>query len=204
MKKYLLLGIFALMGAATSLMAAVNNGEQAPGFTLNTPDGKEVSLSEYAGHWVILEWVNPGCPFVVKFYDPGVMQKWQKKAQSKSSGDSKVVWLSINSTTPSNGDYLSNEQTLQYIKDKKVKSTWLMDESGDVGRAYGATNTPQMFLINPEGVVVYQGAIDSIRSASSADIERAENYIMAALKSALKGEEIATPRTRPYGCTVKY
>lgn len=203
MKIFPLTAIAAFFTAVISLPAAVANGEQAPGFTLQTPGGETVSLSDHAGKYVILEWVNPGCPFVQKFYDAGAMQRFQEEAQSMG-GDAEVVWLSINSTAPSQKDYLSAEDSQKYIKDKDVKSTWLLDPSGDVGRAYGATNTPHLYLINPEGKVVYQGAIDSIRSADAKDIERAENYILLALEASLDGREIETPRTRPYGCTMKY
>lgn len=203
MKRLLHFALTFCAAAAVSLSAAVNNGDQAPGFTLETPGGKKVSLSDYEGDYVILEWVNPGCPFVQKFYDAGAMQRFQKEAQAMGD-DVDVVWLTINSTSPNSSDYLSPEETEKYFAEKDVKSIWLLDPKGEVGRAYGATNTPNMYIVNPEGEVVYQGAIDSIRSANPDDIEKADNYVMLALEAALNDEEIATPRTRPYGCTMKY
>lgn len=181
------------------LAAQVENGDAAPDFTLPDPGGKEYSLSDYRGKFVVLEFVNPGCPFVVKFYDVGKMQEFQKKAAGKG-----VSWLLINSTTPRHRDYMTPAETLEYIDSRKVKVPWLMDPEGDVARAYGALRTPEMFLICPEGTVLYQGAIDSIRSANPEDIDRAENYILAAIDHALQGKAIPTARTRPYGCTIKF
>ncbi len=203
MKRFPLTVIAAFFSAIMSLSAGVANGEQAPDFTLKTPGDEAVSLSDHAGKYVVLEWVNPGCPFVQKFYNAGAMQRFQEQAQSMG-GEAEVVWLSINSTAPSQKDYLSPEESRKYVEEKDVKSTWLLDPSGDVGRAYGATNTPHLFIINPEGKVIYQGAIDSIRSADAKDIDRADNYVMLALKASLDGREIETARTRPYGCSMKY
>lgn len=197
----LFLSIILLL--AGPLSAGVNNGDSAPGFTLSTATGESVSLSDFEGDYVILEWVNPGCPFVQKFYNVGAMQKLQKEVQSMGGGH-EVVWLSINSTHPKYSDYLSPEETAEYIGEKGVNSTWLLDPTGEVGKAYGATNTPNMFLITPEGKIVYQGAIDSIRSADPDDISKAENYIMKALANAVAGSEIDPARTRPYGCTMKF
>jgi peroxiredoxin len=200
MKIHRILVLFSFLLAIPGLaLAQVNNGDKAPDFTLTDMKGNEVSLSDYRGQHVVLEWVNPGCPFVVKFYDVGAMQKFQAKAADKG-----VTWLLINSTTPSHNDYMTDEQTNAYIESRKVKVPWLKDPSGDVARAYGALRTPEMFLICPEGTVLYQGAIDSIRSANSADIERAENYVLAAIEQAAAGQPIANARTRPYGCTIKF
>ncbi len=199
MKKIIrLLFVAALFGASVSA-AAVSVGDAAPDFTLTDAHGTEVTLADYRGQFVVLEWVNPGCPFVVKFYDPGEMQRLQNKTVEKG-----VKWLAINSSNPNHRDYMTPEETRKYMEDKKVKVPWLMDEDGTVGRAYGAARTPEMFIINPEGVIVYHGAIDSIPSASSDDIERAENFVMAALTATMAGEEVARPQTRPYGCTIKY
>jgi len=185
--------------AAVSLSAAVSNGDMAPDFTLTDVTGKEVSLSDFKGKHVVLEWANPACPFVVKFYEPGKMQEFQAQAMDKG-----IVWLSINSTNPDHGDYLSDEASVKWAKKNGVKSTWLKDPAGTVGKAYGARTTPHMFLIDPEGKVVYQGAIDSIRSTSSADIDKATNYVFAAITAQVAGEPIENAQTRPYGCSVKY
>lgn len=182
--------------------AGVENGAKAPDFTLQSAEGKTVSLSDFAGKYVVLEWVNPGCPFVRKFYDAGAMQQFQ--AEALAMDDLDVVWLSINSTNSSHGDYLDAAASADYYAKKGVKSIWLLDSSGEVGKAYDATNTPHMFVLGPDGTVLYQGAIDSIRSASQDDIAKADNYVMAALHALAKGESVAEPRTRPYGCSVKY
>lgn len=199
MKK--LLAIFSLLGALalSSVHAGVAVGQTAPDFTLTDVKGKEVSLSDFRGQFVVLEWVNPGCPFVVKFYNIGAMQRFQKEAKEMGA-----VWLAINSTNPNHNDFMCVETTKAYIDERNVPAPWLMDKDGTVGRTFGATRTPEMFIINPEGVVIYHGAIDSIRSANSADVERAENFVMAALTAAKAGEEIAVPQTRPYGCTIKF
>ena len=188
----------ALLGTA-SLSAGVENGAMAPDFTLTDVTGKAVSLSDFRGQHVVLEWANPGCPFVVKFYEPGKMQEFQAKAQEMG-----VVWLTINSTNPDHRDYLTTAESVSWASEHGVNSTWLKDPDGAVGKAFGAQRTPEMFLIDPAGKVVYQGAIDSIRSPSSDDIERAENFVFAAIEAQVAGEPIARPQTRPYGCTIKY
>lgn len=200
MKIHRILALFSCFIAIPGIaLASVENGDKAPDFKLTDMEGNAVSLSDYKGQHVVLEWVNPGCPFVVKFYDVGAMQKFQAQAAEKG-----VAWLLINSTTPSHRDYLTDEQTHEYIKSREVKTPWLKDPSGDVARAYGALRTPEMFLICPEGTVLYQGAIDSVRSANPADIEGAENYVLAAIHQAAAGKPVATARTRPYGCTIKF
>jgi peroxiredoxin len=200
--KKLLPAFIALFGITLTASAGVANGSKAPDFTLPAADGSEVSLSDFAGKYVVLEWVNPGCPFVQKFYNVGAMQKYQEKAQTMEELD--VVWLSINSTNQEHSNYLDPAESRAYYEEKDVHSTWLLDEDGTVGKAYDATNTPHMFIISPEGAVLYQGAIDSIRSANADDIAKADNYVMAALESLAAGEPIETDRTRPYGCSVKY
>jgi len=197
MKKIAL--FLSLMIACGSLFGAVANGSAAPAFTLKDVAGKEVSLADFAGKYVVLEWVNPGCPFVKKFYDVGAMQRMQREAAAKD-----VVWLSINSTTPSHGDYMSPEQTAKYIAEKQVASTWLMDPEGTVGKAYDARRTPHMYVINPEGILIYQGAIDDNPSANPDDIAGALNYVTTALEQAMAGKPVSTDNTRPYGCSIKY
>ncbi|MFP4541999.1 MAG: redoxin domain-containing protein [Opitutales bacterium] len=184
---------------ALSLSASVNNGETAPDFTLETASGEKVSLSDFRGQYVVLEWVNPGCPFVQKFYNVGAMQRFQKQAEEMGA-----VWLAINSTTSSHRDYLDVEATQAYIDEKDVPVRWLLDESGDVGRMYDATRTPHCYVIDPEGTLIYQGAIDSVNSANPKDIDEATNYVLAALKAAKDGDSVPNAETRPYGCTIKY
>lgn len=198
MKKTVILSILTLFSALWAA-AAVDNGETAPGFTLMDVNGDPVSLSDYDGKTVVLEWVNPGCPFVRKFYDNGEMGEFQEKAAEMD-----VVWLSINSTNPDHRDYLTSEASADWASDHGHAATWLMDEDGTVGQAYGARTTPHMFIISPAGKVVYQGAIDSIRDANPESIDKATNYVMEALKAMASDEGIAETRTRPYGCSVKY
>ncbi len=184
-----------IMGTASGLLA----GTKAPDFTLPSVAGEEHSLSQYEGKIVVLEWINYDCPFVRKFYNPGVMQKWQNEATEKG-----IVWLSICSSAPGTQGNFSHEEWQRRIAAHEVKIPVLLDESGDVGRAYGAQTTPHMYVINPEGYIVYQGAIDSIRSTSADDIEKADNYVRAAIKAVLAGEEVEVAKTRAYGCSVKY
>ncbi len=180
--------------------AEVTVGEKAPDFTLTDVHGNEHTLSDYEGQFVVLEWINHGCPFVVKFYNSGEMQRLQKKFTEKG-----VVWLAICSSKPGSQGYYTKEDAARVSEEKGANHTaYLYDAPGDVGRLYGAQVTPHMYVINPDGVLIYQGAIDSIRSANPADIERAENYVVSALTQAMAGDEVATPVTRPYGCTVKY
>lgn len=198
MMKKLLLNLMILMAAGT-LSAAVKNGEMAPGFTLTSMNGEEVSLSDYAGKTIVLEWINPGCPFVKKFYTNGDMGKFQKKAKGMD-----VVWLAINSTNPDHRDYLTPAESRSWAGKHDFQATWLMDPDGEVGQAYGARTTPHMYIIDGSGKIVYQGAIDSIRDVKPESISEATNYVMNALKALMDGKEIPDAQTRPYGCSVKY
>lgn len=196
MKKILLSLVFA---CSLTLSAAVDNGDKAPGFTLQDVDGKSISLSDYPGKTVVLEWINPGCPFVRKFYTNGDMGAFQEKAAEMG-----VVWLAINSTNPDHRDYLTPEASAKWATEHGFEATWLMDPEGTVGQAYGARTTPHMFIIDPSGKVVYQGAIDSIRDADPDSIDQATNYVMEALSAMKEGKDIPDDQTRPYGCSVKY
>lgn len=197
--KTTILSLLFTAALALPLSAAVKNGADAPAFTLTTMTGTEVSLSDYEGQTVVLEWVNPGCPFVRKFYDEGHMGKFQEKAEEMG-----VVWLAINSTNPDHRDYLTPGESRKWAGKHGFAAKWLMDPEGTVGQAYGAKTTPHMYIISPEGKVVYQGAIDSIRDANPSSIGEATNYVMEALQAMQKGEDIPDARTRPYGCSVKY
>ncbi len=186
---------------STSAQQAVV-GQQAPDFTLTDIDGKTHKLSDYRGKTVVLEWMNQECPFVVKHYQKsGNIPATQKTAIEKHN----VVWLTINSGKPgAQGDY-SPEKVRAWMKDTKaMPSAYLRDQSGVVGRLYGAKTTPQMYVITPEGKLVYNGAIDSIRSSRVGDIDRAENYVISALNAVKAGKPVATPVSEPYGCSVKY
>jgi peroxiredoxin len=184
----------------TSLQAAVETGAVAPAFTVLDSAGAERSLSDFKGKYVVLEWTNHKCPFVNKFYQGGAMQALQAEMTAKD-----VVWLQVLSSAEGKGGYLTASEAEAIRAKQEVHSTaMLLDANGKVGRAYGARTTPHMFLINPEGVVVYQGAIDSIKSTKGEDIVKATNYVQAAYASAIAGKPIKKSTTMPYGCGVKY
>ena len=196
----LALSAFASISLAPNVHAAATLGQKAPEFTAKDVSGKTVNLADFKGKHVVLEWVNPGCPFVRKHYSGGNMQSTQKEAAAKG-----VVWLAINSTESAHTDYLEPSKLGAWMKEKSstVNAT-LMDESGSIGKAYGAKTTPHMYIINPQGNLVYAGGIDSIPSAREADIAKATNYVKAALAEAAQGKVISTASTAPYGCSVKY
>ena len=175
-------------------------GSAAPDFSLTDAKGKTHSLSEYKGKYVVLEWFNPECPFVKKHYGGGNMQNLQKQYTGKG-----VVWLTIDSNAPGSQGSLTPEEA------EKIASSWnahqtalLLDPDGKVGRAYGAKNTPNMVVINPDGKIAYEGAIDSKASPNPADIPSSTNYVKVALDESLAGKPVSTPQTKPYGCSVKY
>ncbi len=184
-----------LLGTAGMVMAET----KAPAFRLPSVGGETHSLSQYAGKVVVLEWTNYDCPFVKKHYSVGAMQALQREMT-----DAGVVWLSINSSAPGKQGNFTKEEWQRRMKAAKVAVPVLLDEDGTVGHAYGAKTTPHMFVIDPEGQIVYQGAIDSIRSTNSDDIEKAENYVKAAVAAVQAGEPVEEPKTRAYGCSVKY
>lgn len=193
----LLAGLWVFCGPAS---AEIVINEKAPDFTLTDSRGEVRSLSDYAGQFVVLEWTNYDCPFVRKFYDAGAMQQLQ--AEYTAEG---VVWLSVNSSAPGKQGNYPVEAWNRMIEEKGVAaSAVLIDESGDVGRLYGAKTTPHMYIVNPEGSLIYQGAIDSIPSTDSGDIPRATNYVQLALGEAMAGSKVSTPSAKPYGCSVKY
>ncbi|PXA04360.1 thioredoxin family protein [Coraliomargarita sinensis] len=183
-----------------SLHAGVETGAKAPEFTLTDTNGTEHSLSDFKGKYVVLEWTNHGCPFVKKHYNEGHMQALQEKMT-----DQGVVWLVVNSGAPGKQGSVTPEQGNKQIADKGIKATaMLLDTDGKVGRAYDARVTPHMYVIAPDGELIYQGAIDSIKSTKVEDIEKATNYVKAAYMSHKKGEPVESPTTTPYGCGVKY
>jgi peroxiredoxin len=162
--------------------------------------GKPVKLSDFKGRHVVLEWTNPGCPFVVKHYGSQNMQGLQKEAAAKN-----VVWLSISSTAPGHADYLAPAAlAAQYKQWAAAPTAMLMDDGGQVGRAYGARTTPHMYIIDPKGVLVYAGGIDDKRSANPEDIKTAKNFVRVALSESLTGKSVSTPTATPYGCSIKY
>lgn len=179
---------------------AVENGKLAPAFALESASGKTVSLTALKGKTVILEWLNHGCPFVRKHYDSNNMQSLQKKYKAQG-----VVWLSIVSSAPGKQGHVDAKGAKADVtKYNSLATDVLLDTDGTVGRAYGAKVTPHMYIINKDGLLVYQGAIDSIRSADAADIPKAKNYVALALDATLAGLAIADAKTEAYGCGVKY
>ena len=186
--------------APLAVHATPSVGQAAPDFTLKDAAGKTVKLSDFKGKHVVLEWTNPGCPYVRKHYNSGNMPATQQDAVGKG-----VVWLSINSTEKDSSDYMEPSALVAWKKERKAAPTAvLMDEEGTVGRAYGARTTPHMYIVDPQGRLVYAGGIDSIPSSSTADIAKATNYVKQALSESLAGKPISAATTRPYGCSIKY
>lgn len=194
------LGIALTAGLVAIAHAAVAPGLPAPDFTLTGVDGASVKLSQYRGKYVVLEWFNSECPFVQKHYNSGNMQKLQAKYTDKG-----IVWLAINSTNPQHSNYRDAKRSRQIMSDWKAKpDSLLLDPGGTVGRAYGARTTPHMYVIDPEGKLVYMGGIDDKPSVSARDIPGAKNYVAAALDDLLAGRSVSDNDTRPYGCSIKY
>jgi hypothetical protein len=180
--------------------AAATVGQAAPNFSAKDVNGKTVSLADFKGKTVVLEWVNPGCPYVRKHYDGGNMQGTQQDAVAKN-----VVWLAVNSTGTDHPDYLAPSKLAAWMKEKKAPATHtLMDEDGKIGKAYGARTTPHLYIIDGKGMLVYAGGIDSIPTASAADIPKATNYVKVSLSEMAGGKQLSNSVTRAYGCSVKY
>ncbi|MCA8901491.1 MAG: redoxin domain-containing protein [Hyphomonas sp.] len=182
--------------------AGTQPGDDAPGFSGVNSYGDTVSLSDYAGQTVVLEWTNDGCPFVRKHYSapPSNMQGLQAGA-----ADDGIVWLTVISSAPGKQGHSDGARANQLTADRGAAPAHvILDESGDIGRLYGAKTTPHMFVITPDGEIAYQGAIDSKPSANVADIGTATNYVTAALTSLAAGEAVEVTNTKPYGCSVKY
>src|SRR6266478_2850136 len=198
--KLLITAITAFIGSALYASDVPPVGSAAPDFSAPDANGKTQSLSEYKGKYVVLEWFNPECPFVKKHYGSDNMQKLQADYTSKG-----VVWLTIDSNAPGTEGNITAEQAQKIMSGWKTHQTaLLLDPDGKVGRAYGAKNTPNMVIINPDGKIAYEGAIDSKATPNPADIPSSTNYIKAALDQSLAGKSISTPQTKPYGCSVKY
>jgi len=194
----LALSLAAVLPLAAHAAPAV--GQPAPDFTLKDAAGKTVRLADFRGKHVVLEWTNPGCPYVRKHYDSGNMAATQQDAMGKG-----VVWLSINSTEKASGDWLEPARLVAWKKERKSTPTAVLaDEEGTVGRAYGARTTPHMYIVDPQGRLVYAGGIDSIPSSSPSDIPKAVNYVKQALAESLAGKPVSAATTRPYGCSIKY
>lgn len=186
--------------AALTFSANAAYAAAAPDFTAQSADGKTVNLSDYKGKIVVLEWNNPECPFVKKFYNSGAMQKLQKAATAKG-----VIWLSINSSAEGNQGHADAESAKAYIAEHKASPTaYLLDGDGKIGHAYGAKTTPHMFVIDKEGNLAYSGAIDDKASVNPDDIKGAKNYVTAAIDALTAGKTPDVATTQSYGCAVKY
>jgi len=198
--KLLLTAITAFVGSVLYAADVPPVGTAAPDFSVLDTNGKTQSLSEYKGKYVVLEWFNPECPFVKKHYGSGNMQKLQSEYTGKG-----VVWLTVDSNAPGSEGNITAKQANKIMASWKTKQTaLLLDPESKVAKLYGAKNTPNMVVINPEGKIVYEGAIDSKASPNPADIPSSTNYVKAALDESLAGRPVSNPTTKPYGCSVKY
>lgn len=187
-------------GLAPWVHAETAVGELAPDFALTDTEGRQHQLGDYRGSYVVLEWYNPDCPFVKKHYSQGNMPALQRTYTEQG-----VIWLAINSSAPGKQGYYPPEELNAIIQERSFSGTALMqDADGSVGKRYGAKTTPHIFIINPEGVLIYAGAIDSISSADPGDIELADNYVREVLDAALSGSAPEPFQTTAYGCSVKY
>jgi peroxiredoxin len=184
----------------TATVTHATVGELAPDFQLPDANGQYHRLSGFRGKTVVLEWHNHDCPFVVKFYSVGAMQAMQREYRERG-----VIWLTINSSSPGTQGHVSAEGARELTERRDAApDALLLDPDGVVGRMYDARTSPHMFVIDPQGRVAYDGAIDSIRSSNPDDIERAEPYLRNAVEAVLAGREVEPAKTRPYGCSVKY
>jgi len=205
-KRNLIVGAAAFAVAAVAGVSvtrnaeAVETGAQAPAFSVRDANSATRTLAEFRGRTVVLEWTNSGCPYVRKHYDSGNMQALQREATADG-----VVWLQVISSAPGEQGYLDGPGALARVRtDNAAPTATLLDPTGVMGRAYGATNTPQMFIIGGDGRVLYQGAIDDRPSARPSSLEGAHNYVRAALADIEAGRPVQVAETTPYGCSVKY
>lgn len=190
-----------ILGLAASVTAAPQIGQPAPDFSVVDTQGQMHSLADFAGQTVVLEWTNHDCPFVVKHYSSGNMQDQQRLARN----DHDVTWLTVISSKPGSQGHVSPDQADELTSSRDAYPTAvLLDESGDMGRAYDARVTPHMYIIDEDGILQYMGGIDSNPSRDPADIPDAKQYVVAALTEMAAGVDISDTVTRPYGCTVKY
>jgi peroxiredoxin len=189
----------AAFGASLPVLAATA-GQSAPNFTLSDTQGKSVQLADFKGKYVVLEWTNPGCPFVRNHYSTRNMQALQQ-----NWGPRGVVWLSIDSTNKSSWDYMAPAKLGEWMHARgAAQNAVLMDPDSAIAKLYQAKTTPHMFIINPEGAIIYAGAIDDRPSTRPEDPPAAHNYIRAALTQATSGAPVTVAASTPYGCSIKY
>jgi peroxiredoxin len=192
--------LFAVLAASAGVVRALPPGEVAPDFKGVDSNGVTHSLSEYRGKFVVLEWANRGCPYEKKHYQSGNMESLQKEWTAKG-----VVWLSILSDPPGEQGYVTPAEENDYLKTMHASPTAaLLDPKGAIGRLYDARTTPHMFVIDPAGKIVYQGALDDRPTPDPASLKGADNYVSDALNAAMAGKPVAVAVTKPYGCAVHY
>lgn len=192
--------VAAMICTAPLLLGAAKVGQTAPDFSATASNGKSFRLSDYRGKYVVLEWHNNGCPYVGKHYRSGNMQRLQKEWTGRN-----VVWFTIISSAPGKQGYVTASEENQYMaKMQAAPTAALLDPTGEIGHLYDAKTSPQMVVINPQGIVIYDGAIDDKPTTDLSDIAGATNYVNLALEQAMAGKPVETAATRPYGCSVKY
>ncbi len=197
--RWILVAVAAVCFCALNA-AAVRVGDPAPEFVGTDTHGVAHKLSEYHGKYVVLEWTNHLCPYTRKHYKSGNMQRLQRKWTARG-----VIWFTVISSAPGNQGYMTASQENAYLAKVHASPTAvLLDPTGKIGHMYGAKTTPHMFVINPQGILIYDGAIDNKPTTNLADVPGATNYVNLALQEAMAGEKVRTPVTRPYGCSVKY
>lgn len=192
------IGLVVLLAASGAL--AVKVGDPAPDFTATDSNDKTHHLAGYKGKYVVLEWHNQGCPYTRKHYESGNMQRLQREWTSKG-----VVWFTVISSAPGTQGYVNAREENEYVKKLNATPTAvLLDPDGSLGHLYAAKTTPHMYVIDPNGMLIYNGAIDDHPTPDQSDIPNSKNYVSAALQEAMSGKRVSDPTTRPYGCSVKY
>ena len=202
MRKAYFAGVLLFFAAALVSWGAgtVHVGSPAPGFTATDSNGKTHSLSEYTGKFVVLEWTNRGCPYTMKHYESGNMERLQQQWTARG-----VIWLTVLSSAPGQQGYVTAAEENAYLKQMNAAPTAaLLDPKGSLGHLYNAKTTPHMFIINPQGTLIYDGAIDDRPTADRRYINGAKNYVSLALQEAMAGKAVSIATSRPYGCSVKY
>jgi peroxiredoxin len=194
------LSLALLAAAPLPAFAQAAAGKAAPSFVLTDLDGRKVQLADLRGKYVVLEWNNPSCPFVMKHYNSGNMQALQKRFTGEG-----VQWIVVNSTAESHPEFLKPAELKSWLqKQGAAPSLAALDADGTVARAYAAKVTPHMYVIDPNGMLVYAGAIDDKRSSNPADVKTANNYIVQAFTELRAGKAVSAPATNAYGCTIKF
>lgn len=192
--------LIAALALTVTAAAQVRTGQTAPDFHGTDSNGKSQSLNQYKGKYIVLEWANKGCPYEQKHYNSGNMAKLQKEWTGKG-----VVWLSVISSAPGEQGNVSPAEENAYLQQMHAAPTAaILDPTGEIGHLYGAKTTPHMFVIDPGGKLIYQGAIDDAPSTDPSTINAAHNYVSQALTESMSGKPVTTPQTRSYGCSVKY